>query len=131
MSDMRKSLEMFSPKEKNGKFFLTLPAVMHVCGTLLKLCIMPHDTYYIVACTDDLFEEANGDQQRYFDIFTKHDSNYHYDVEIRENMIYKRYDSCYNVVVAVNELLRFFILFDDFIMKNDVIGNEDQFEEHE
>lgn len=130
MQDIIKRMEDFAPTTKNGSVFLTLPVVMHVSGSLLELCIAPHDSYYLISCTEDHFSEANGDQQRYFDIFMKRDPHYHYEMQILDNLIYKQYPNDFNVAVALNEFLRFFIAFDDFIMENGVIGNEEQFEDN-
>ena len=69
-----------------------------------------------------------GEMEYYFNIFERHDKNYHYDIQIKKGKIYKDYPSNYNIAVAINEFIRFYVLFDDFIMQNSVIGREECFE---
>ena len=97
-------------------------------GSLLRFSIAPKEGGYVVACLDDLFSESNGSQERYFNIFMKHDKHYHYDMQIVNDVIYKEYPENHSVTMALNDFIRFFIMFDDFIIDNDVIGHEEDFE---
>ena len=58
----------------------------------------------------------------------KNDKNYHYDMQIVNDVIYKEYPKNRSITTALDEVIRFFILFDDYIMHNDVIGHEEDFE---
>lgn len=123
------SLEDFSPRECDGYAEITFPVVMHMACTLLELRITPYEDYYRICCPDDLFYDANGPQSRYFDIFMNNDKNYHYKMKIDDDcIIYKDYENDFNPSCALDEFIRFFILFDDFIRRNDVIGHEEDFE---
>ena len=85
---------------------------------------------YTLCYTDNMFVEANagGDHKYYFNIFKKHDKNCHFDIKIKNGLICKDYSADFNVAVAINEFIRFFVTFDDFIINNNVIGNETDFE---
>ena len=64
----------------------------------------------------------------YFEAFMKYDRGYHYDIEIGEDeVIFKEYDAEFSIVVAIDEFVRFFIMLDDFVINNDVIGHEDKY----
>ena len=124
-----KNLEGYFLHEKDGYVEILLPIVFFSShGSMLKLTIAPKDEGYIIACVDDLFYESNGPQERYFNIFMKNDKNYHYDMLISNNVIYKEYPRNRSINTALDEVIRFFILFDDFIMGNDVVGHEEDFE---
>ena len=60
-------------------------------------------------------------------IFEKFDKNHHYSIGLKRGKICKDYHAEFNIVVAVNEFIRFFIMLDDFIINNDVIGHEENF----
>ena len=127
MIDVMKRLAEFSPTAQEGSFLVTFPVVMHISGGLLDLRITPCEDEYVISCTEDLFSEANADQEYYFNLFTAYDKKYHYEIEIADGVIFKRYPSSFNLTVALNEFIRFFIILDDFIIENDVIGHEEDF----
>ena len=122
-------LDPYKPIQKDGYIEISLPVVMNVAFTHLTLRIVPGEDTYTVCCPENLFIEKNDTQKRYYDIFMKWDKNWHYDMKISENhFIYKEYRNDYNPVCAVDEFVRFFILFDDFIMDNNVVGREEDFD---
>ena len=120
----------FSAKKMKGYIQIQLPLVTWTDGGLLELRIKENEDGYRVYSPTNMFLEANagGSQEYYFNIFEKHDENYHYDIKINRGKIYKYYPSNYNVAVAINEFIRFYVMLDDFIMKNSVIGREEDFE---
>ena len=112
---------------ENGQVDIKPPVLMWVANTYLELRVTPKgDGGYIVCCTDDYFTEANGPQSRYFNIFMKHHGSRYAGIEVRCDIIYKEFPGDYNPVVAVDEMIRFFIAFDDFSGK--VIGYESDYE---
>lgn len=130
MENMFKRLSSeFCVKQMKNYIQLRIPLVINTSGTLLDLKIKQKENGYIVYCPQNMFLEANnqGNQEYYFKIFEKYDSNYHYDIKIKNGKIYKNYDKEFNIIVAINEFIRFYIMFDDFMIKNNVIGNEKKF----
>ena len=127
MQDIMKILKNHTPQQKDGFAQITLPVVLLVSGGLLTLKITQNEEFYTISCEEDMFSECNGSQEFYYDIFKKHDKNYHYEIQIKNNIIFKQYKNDFNLVVAINEFIRFFILLDDFIINNNVIGNETAF----
>lgn len=127
----RLSTEFCARQLKNNIIKLTLPLVTWTDGCLLELRIkLKEDGDYTIYSPTNLFVEKNagGSQKYYFNIFEKHDKNYHYDIKIKNGKIYKDYASDYNIAVAINEFIRFYVMLDDFIIKNSVIGHEEDFE---
>ena len=120
----------FVAKQVDDCIELTIPLITHTNGGLLELKIKPTNDGYTLCYTDNMFVEANagGDQEYYFNIFKKHDKNCHFDIKIKNGLICKDYSADFNVAVAINEFIRFFVTFDDFIINNNVIGNETDFE---
>ena len=128
MIDITKTLNDFSPVYKDGYAEFSLPVLMNVAYKYLKLRVIPGESSYTVCCPDDLFREKNETQKFYFNSFMKHDKNYHYEILISdEGLVFKEFKNNYNPACAIDEFIRFFILFDDFIMDNNVIGNEEDF----
>ena len=128
MIDVMEYLETFSPRQGDGYVDFTVPVLFYSAHTFLDLRIIPGEDTYTVLCPDDLFYEANGPQERYFNIFMSRDEHYHYDMEIRDNIIFRTFENDFNPNVAVDEVIRFFVRFDDYILENDVIGHEEDFE---
>ena len=124
MQDILKKLKAFSPKERRGYIDVTLPIVIYIDGGLLDLRIRKTGSGYKITCPRDLFAEANESSAFYFDAFCRY-GGCHYGVKIKNGRFCKEYDGEQSVVAAINELIRFFILLDDFILANDVIGNEE------
>ena len=127
----RLSTEFSAKKLKNNIIKLNLPLVTWTDGGLLELRIkLKEDGDYTIYCPTNLFIEKNagGSQTYYFKLFEKNDKNYHFDIKIKNGKIYKDYKYNYNVAVAINEFIRFFVMLDDFIIKNGVIGHEEDFE---
>lgn len=127
MYDIMEHLEMFAPVQGDGYVDITLPVAINTIWCALEIRITPSEDTYKVESLLDMFDEANDDAQLYFDIFEKHDKNYHYGMLIKDNVFYKEYQNDYNLTRALDEFIRFFILLDDFIIKNDVIGHEEDF----
>jgi len=131
MQDIFKRLSTeFSAKQMKNYIKLNLPLVTWTNGGLLELRIKLKEDGYDIYCPVNLFEEKNagGEQEYYFNIFEKNDKNYHFDIKIKDGKIYKDYPSNYNIAVAINEFIRFYVKLDDFIINNEVIGNEENFE---
>ena len=133
MVKLMQNLEILSPKQKNNKITFTIPVVLHTGGILLNLQISQKENSYTICCPDNLFLELNAkpsiSQKYYFNIFEKHDKNHHYNITLnKKGLFFKEYSNEFNVRVAVNEFIRFYILLDDFIINNNVIGHEEDFE---
>lgn len=130
MEELYKRLkDEFSLKQMKNYIQIKVPLVMWINGGLLELRIKQNKGGYVVYCPTNLFLEANagGSQEFYFDLFEKNDSDYHYDIKIKNGKFYKEYKNDSNISISINEFIRFFIMLDDFIIKNSVIGKEEEF----
>ncbi len=119
----------FTPKLARNYIQLNIPVITFTNGGYLELRIKQKKDSYTIYCPTNLFLEANagGDQEYYFNLYNKNEKNI-YNVKIKKGKIYKDYQNDFNVVIAVNEFIRFYVAFDDFIINNDVIGHEEAFE---
>jgi len=127
MHNLYEKLKKFSPKQKKTYIEITLPIVLFIDGGLLDLRIKQESDGYMIWFPRNLFYDANGSQEFYYNIFENYDNNYHYDIQIKNGKIFKKYPNSANITVSVNEFIRYFILLDDFILENDVIGHEENF----
>jgi len=119
----------FSAKQMKNCIKVTLPVVINVSGTLIDLRIKQNESGFTIYCPTNIFSELNnqGNQEYYFNIFEKYDKNYHFDIKIKNGKIFKDYSKEQSVIVALNEFVRFYIMIDNFIIDNNVIGNEEKF----
>lgn len=117
----------FSAKQKKDYILLLLPVVINLDSGLLNLRIAETETGYTISCPRNFFVDANESLEFYFNVFEKYDKNYHYDMQIKKGKLTKDYSQETNIITAINEFVRFIILFDNFIINNDVIGNEEHF----
>ena len=119
-----------SKKQMKNHIKITIPIVIHTSGTFLDLKIKKNKVGFTIFCPTNIFSEQNaqGNQEYYFNIFEKNDKNYHYDIKIKNGIIFKDYPLERNINVAIDEFVRFYIMLDDFMMNNNVIGQEEKFE---
>ena len=77
------------------------------------------DGYYIY---DDgkSFLEYSMDNKHYFDLFIQNDNNYHFEIKMEKDYIYKKYKFDYSLISAIDEFIRFFIDLDQYIRNNDI-----------
>jgi hypothetical protein len=101
-------------------FEIELPVVLYFNYQRLKVYITPIDDGYYITDDGQTFIEYSLDTQYYFNLFNKMDTNYHYDIELKNEHIYKEYRFDYSLISAIDEFIRFFIYLDEFIRKNDI-----------
>ena len=128
MIDIIDDLEMFKPVQGDGYVDLTLPVALDFAFSLIELRITPHEDTYTIELPFDIFYDTNGDADFYIDIFERHDKNCHYGIAVKDGVICKEYQNDYNPTRAIDQFIRYFIYLDDFLIKNDVIGHEEDFQ---
>ena len=105
----------------NGESFqIELPVVLYFNYQRLILHIYPVDDGYVVSDDGETFIEYSCDTQYYYDLFAQKDQNYHFGIELKDNYICKNYRFDYSLMSAIDEFIRFFILLDEFMRKNDI-----------
>lgn len=101
-------------------FEIELPVVLYFNYQRLRLYIYPVDDGYYVSDDGEAFIEHSCDTQHYFDLFNKEDKSYHYEIELKDDHICKKYEYDFSLMSALDEFIRFFILLDEFMNKNDI-----------
>jgi len=130
MKDIFKILtKEFNAKQRKNYIDIAIPVVMWTSGGLLDLRIRKREGGYVITSLSNIFLEANqtNDAEFYYRIFNKHDKMYHFDMKLKNGKVYKEYSEDQNIVIAINEFIRYFIMLDDFIINNKVIGQEENF----
>ena len=112
-------LKYFEPKEKNGYVELKLPVAIRMFKSCLLLRIRTVDGGYEIFDDGYAFDEANEDAAHYLDLYKKSGGK-DYGIALRGETFYKEYKSNFNINVAINEFVRFFIYLDDFLTKNNI-----------
>lgn len=104
-----------------GEFFqIELPLQLYFNYQRLRLYIYPVDDGYYIFDDGETFIEYSCDTQYYYDLFNKEDKAYHFGIELKNDYICKNYRFDYSLIAAIDEFVRFFILLDEFMRKNDI-----------
>lgn len=118
----------FTAKQEDEYISLTLPVVTWINNGLFELKIKQYDGGFTIYMPTDLFYDANNSQTYYFNLFEKNNKNYHYDIQIKDDIFYKEYSEDRNIVVAIDEFVKFYVMLENFILGKEVIGHEEDFE---
>ena len=106
----------------NGEHYeIELPVVLYFNYQRLRLYVYPIDDGYYISDDGETFIEYSNDTEYYFDLFTKSDNHYHYDIELKDNHICKEYKYDYSLMSAIDEFIRFFICLDEYMRDNDIV----------
>ncbi len=129
MQDIKKRLlEDFHAVERDEAMEIELPVVINTADILVALRIEQRADDYIITHPDDIFSDRGNDTMEfYYGIFRKHVPECYYDVKIVDGVLTMQCKNNYNVAVAISDFIKFMIMFDDFIVNNNVIGREEDF----
>ena len=106
----------------DGKSFeIELPVVLYFNYQRLMLYIYPVDDGYYISDDGQTFLEYSNDAKYYYDLFNEKDSNYHYDIQLDNDHIHKKYDFDYSLMSAIDEFIRYFILLDEFMNRYNMV----------
>ena len=105
---------------EDGSFKLELPVVLYFNYQRLALNITPTDDGYVISDDGETFIEYSSDTEYYFELFDKNDGNYHFDIALKDGYICKSYRFDYSLSSAIDEFIRYFILLDEFMRKNNI-----------
>ena len=109
-----KELKYFEPAEKDGYIELKLPVAIKFFKSCLLLRIREVEGGYIIEDDGYAFDEANEYAAYYFDLY-KNSGKKDFGICLSEETFYKEYPDNFNINVAINQFVRFFIYLDDFI----------------
>ena len=120
MQNYYEDLKIFQPSKNGENIDITVPVIMDMNYGILKLSIIPNENGYTVCDDGKNFSEFSHSAKYYYDLFMKKNKNLNFDIKLDGETIYKNYPDNFNVIVAVNEFIRFFVYLDDFILKNNI-----------
>ena len=84
---------------------------------------------WVITHPDDIFSDrGNADLEFYYRIFKKWNKDCYYPVELVDGALTMVCPNNYNVAVTISDFIRFMVYFDDFLINNNVIGNEEIFD---
>ena len=118
MMNIMKDLEYFKPIQKEGYIEVKMPVAMRIYKALLTLQIREVEDGYVISDDGDAFYDFNEYSEYYYNLFKE--KNYCYNIQLENDKFYKKYKNNFNLNVAFNEFVRFFIDLDNFIMKNNI-----------
>ena len=121
MQDYIKNIEVFNPTYHEKFTEITVPVAMDMNYNLLKLRIIPVEKGYIICDDGKAFKKFNDTTEYYYKLFVEKNPDRHYQIKLKGDIICKQYPDNFNIQVAINEFVRFFVYLDDFIMDNNII----------
>ncbi|MBQ8425441.1 MAG: hypothetical protein IJX17_05420 [Clostridia bacterium] len=121
MQNYYEILDVFKPIKNEEFIEIKIPVAMDLTFNILSLKILPLENGYIICDDGKTFKRLNNTSMYYFNIFIEKDTNDHFDIMLDGDRIYKKYPYDFNIRVAVNEFVRFFVYLDDFISNNNLI----------
>ena len=104
----------------DGGFRIELPVVLYFNYQRLTLFIKPIDDGYVISDDGETFIEYSSDTQYYLELFEAEDKNFHFDITLKDGYICKSYRFDYSLSSAIDEFIRYFILLDEFMRKNNI-----------
>lgn len=107
--------------DDGAHYEIELPVVLYFNYQRLMLYVYPIDDGYYVSDDGKTFIEYSNESQYYYDLFNKEDHHNHYDIEMKDNHICKKYRLDYSLMSALDEFVRFFVHLDDFMRDNDIV----------
>ena len=110
------SLSMCNIKKTEKYFEIELPIVLFFNQQILTLRLYYTDNGYYISTDGTTFDDCDYDCKYYYDLFNGNDKNHHYDIKQDNNYIYKEYSLDRSARTAVDEFIKFFVYFDDYIL---------------
>lgn len=120
MKEILERLEVFKPVEKDGMIELAIPVILEISNNCLFLNITKTNDGYRILADSENFERLNNANSFYYEKFKSKSHNY-YDIQCNNDCIFKNYKSNFNITVAIDEFIRFFIELDNFISQNNYL----------
>lgn len=120
MQDYFKNLEAFKPIKNENSIEIVIPVAMDINNNLPKLTVTKIDGGYTICDDGKTFKNLNNSANYYYNLFIKN-SNQHFDIQLRDNKLIKQYPDNFNIQVAINEFVRFFVYLDDYIIDKNII----------
>lgn len=117
MKEILERLEVFKPIEKDRVVELTIPVILKISNNSLFLKVTKHNDGYRIFADSENFERLNNFINFYYKKFESQGHG-HYDIQCNDDCIFKDYKSDFSITVAIDEFIRFFIEFDNFISQN-------------
>ena len=117
MPNIMKDLSTFAPVDCGEYVSLTTSALFHNNFCKVTFHIYPGlKGYSIVMEDEDFFYHCNcSSGEYYYKRFTNECSCEKFGIQFMEERFYKDYPNNYNIIVAIDEFVRYFIYLDDFI----------------
>ena len=109
--DIMKHLKYFTPVQKEGYVEVTLPVIIKIFNSCLRLHIYNTDNGCFIRDEGDTFYDSNENSEYYYNLYKKSNMN-DYGILLKDDYFYKEYPSNVNINIALNEFVRFFINLD-------------------
>ena len=121
MQDILRDLKYFEPIKNDDYVTVKMPVAMKLYNALLTLKIYAYEDTYMISDDGDAFYNANEDASYYYDLYNKKSGKPNYNIMLKDDKFYKVYPNNYNINVALNEFVRFFVYLDDFVRDNYIV----------
>ena len=115
LSSITESLDIFKCEEMDGCVQITVPLALNMTFNFLTLYIRVNEDGFTVFDEGSVCDEHNDTEQGYLDVFLKKYPEHDYGIRVQDRFFYKDYPNDYNPRMAIDDFIRFFVPFDDFV----------------
>ena len=123
MIDFMEELRFFKVRQHGEHIDVTLPVVMRIDHGLLDLRLTAKEKYYVISCPRDLFYEHNHEAAFYLERFVAQDPKKRtHGMQLQGEMFYRKFENDYSPAVAIANVVRFFVLFEQFVMDSNILA---------
>ena len=115
LSSIMNFLDIFKCVEKDGCAEITVPLALHMTFNFLTLYISVTDDGFTVFDEGGVCSDHNDSEEGYLQVFLQKYPNEDYGIRVRDGFFYKDYPRDYNPRMAIDDFVRFFVPFDNFV----------------
>ena len=116
-------INKFKISERKGYIDVSLPIIMDMSenNCNLILTITPtEDSGYVVYVTDSMFKDSGYSAKKCFENFAANEKNCTYGIKLENGKFTKTYSSCDNPVFALDDFIKFFVPFNEFVLQSSI-----------
>ena len=112
-------INKYKISERQGYLDVSLPVIMDMSenNCNLILTIVPDEKGYEVFSTDAMFKRSGYSAKECFERFAADENNCTFGIKHENGRFKKRYYSSDNPVFALDDFVKFFVIFNEFVAK--------------
>lgn len=120
MKNFIEELKGFNPIQKSNYVEMRIPIILNIYDSFLILHFYSSENEYIISDDGKTFYEFSKSTKYYLEMFMNNKKEKYQNIKLSNDFIFTKYPDNFNINVALDEFIRFFIDLDNFIMDNNI-----------